>query len=152
MKIKNFRAPDGFTFDSLTLDHIDEINSVWAQKSKRSFKFLSTAVTQNPSTGLFNYKTGELVAWAMLFENGGLGNLQVNAKYLRTGLGEATYIEHIHKIAKNLKRGLTGHIVHQNSLSFYISTKLGAEWIDNNSFIGVKRKEKAKLIPLWGRL
>lgn len=43
----------------------------------------------------------------------------------------------------------TGHIVHQNSLSFYLLSKLGAEWIDKNSLILVKNKEKSKFIPLW---
>lgn len=87
-----------------------------------------------------------------MLETGGFGNLQVDKKFYGKGVGEATYITQVLKVSKDLGREATGHILHQNLLSFKITIKLGALWIDNNSFIGVRKKEKMLSFPMWSRL
>lgn len=87
-----------------------------------------------------------------MLETGGLGNLQVDEKYLKKGFGSKVYIKQILKVGRDFNRELCGHVAHQNSLSLYMAMKLGAQWIDNNSWIGVRKKEKSKMVPLWGRL
>lgn len=112
-----------------------------------------TIVTENPSTGLFDSKTGELAAWCIQLETGAMGNLQVEEKYHRKGLGESTLIEQRLKMLRDdPNRELVGHIAHQNAVSFGLSEKIGSMWIDNNSWIGVRKREKLELIPLWSRL
>jgi GNAT superfamily N-acetyltransferase len=153
LNLKNkFRTPKGFYFGSVNQTHVPKINSLWAQKSSRSFEFLSTLINENPSTGLFSNENGELAAWCLMLETGGMGNLQVDEKYYRKGFGEATYMKQALKLGKELGIELHGHIAHQNSISLKMSTKVGFEWIDSNSWIGVRQKEKLKFIPLWSRL
>lgn len=141
-------APDGFRLDSLNLSHIDKIDSVWAQRHSRSKEFLAKIITHNPT----NTKTDELVAWCIMLENGAMGNLQVDEKYYRHGLGTVTEQAQALKVAKDLNRELFGHIAHQNIKSLNLSAKNKYKWIDNYSWIGVKRREAQKLIPLWGHL
>lgn len=111
-----------------------------------------TIVTENPSTGLFDSKTGELAAWCIQLETGAIGNLQVNEKYYRRGLGESTVIEQRLKMSRELNCEIVGHIAHQNEASFGLTLKYGTLWIDNSSWIGVRKREPLKLIPLWSRL
>lgn len=59
---------------------------------------------------------------------------------------------HALKIEKELQRETCTHIAHQNLRSLNLAIKLGAQWIGNNSWIGVQPKAPLKLIPLWGHL
>lgn len=128
-----------------------KINSVWAQRSSTSEKLLSNVIEQNPSTGLFDSKTGELVAWCLMLETGSMGNLQVDERYDGRKFGQITYAVQMLKVAKN--REIFGHYVHQNAKSIYLAfNKGGHSWVDNNSWIGVKKRAPLKLVPLWGHL
>lgn len=111
-----------------------------------------TIVMENPSTGLFDSKTGELAAWCIQLETGAVGNLQVIEKYYRRGLGESTVTEQKLKVSRELNCEIIGHTAHQNAASIGLSRKFGSMWIDNCSWIGVRKREPLKLIPLWSRL
>lgn len=87
-----------------------------------------------------------------MLENGALGNLQVDENYYRRGFGELTQLAQMLKMSKEWKRELHCYIVHQNTKSFHLSTKLGGEWIDNLSWIGIKQRPMPSLIPLWALL
>lgn len=129
------------------------MNARWIQRYSRSQDFLSNCIAQNPSTGLFNKKTGELVAHVMMFETGTAGNLFVEEKYRRKGFGEAvTSVQHL-KMRRQLGCDIIGHIAHQNNASFQLFNKIyKGQWIDNNSWIGILPKEPQKVVPLWGHL
>lgn len=87
-----------------------------------------------------------------MLETGALGNLQVDENYYRRGFGELVYQAQLLKMGSEMKREIVAHIAHQNAASFHLSTKIGFEWIDNNSWIGFRQKEYPKLIPLWGTI
>lgn len=121
------------------------------QQDEKSLDYLTTVIRLNFSTGLFNSKTGELVAWCLTLETGALGTLQIDEKYAGKKMGEATYIEQMIK-CNSLDNEVVGYILHQNSFSHGMSMKLGGKWIDNNSFIGVKKKVMMKVVPMYRRV
>lgn len=127
------------------------MNSVWAQRHIGSEEFLKTAIRMNPSTGIYK-DDGELIAWTIFLETGAMGNLQVKDAYKRKDFATiVTSLQYL-KLIK-LGRVQFGHIVHQNDASFNFTTKKhGGKWIGNNSWIGIKKKEKTELAPLWGHL
>lgn len=87
-----------------------------------------------------------------MLETGAIGNLQVDEKYHRQGIGGLVALVQIAKVGKTLGREIVGHFAHQNEKSIKLADKNGNQWIDNYSWIGVKRRELPKLVPLWGHL
>lgn len=147
-----FRAPEGFHYAPLNASHVAKINSVWAQRSTTSEKFLSNLIEENPSTGAFKTDTGELAAWCVMLETGAMGNLQVDEKFLDCKIGVPTYMKQMETML-NLNREIIGHIVHQNLKAFGLAAIRGPnKWIGNNSWIGFKKKKPAALVPLWGHV
>lgn len=87
-----------------------------------------------------------------MLETGAMGNLQVDKRYENRKFGTLTYITQMFKMARE-NYPIIGHIVHQNKKSFnMVVTKGGQEWIGNNSWIGVRKKESLTVVPLWGHL
>lgn len=121
------RAPKGFYFDSLNQSHVAQMNSTWANRDSRSHKYISTCVAHNPSTGLFDKATGELVAWTMQDETGAPGNLGVVEKYRRNGYGELVCLMQYTKMGKDI----TGLVANENKASIEFMTKNGVQWVDN---------------------
>lgn len=127
------------------------MNSKWAQIHIGSVDFLKTAFKMNSSTGIFK-DDGELIARNIFLETGAMENLQVKNEYQRKDF--ATVVTQLQYL-KIIKMGRVpfGHIVHQNDASFNFSTKrYKGSWVGNNSWIGVKKKPKSELLPLWGHL
>lgn len=148
---KRSRIPKGFYSAPLKEEDAVVMNSVWAQRHIGSIDFLKTAIRMNPSTGIYK-DDGELIAWNIFLETGAMGNLQVKNEYQRKDF--ATFVSQL-QYFKVVKMGRVpfGHIVHQNDASFNFSTKRhDGKWIGNNSWIGVKKKPKSELLPLWGHL
>jgi len=147
------KLPEGFYFSSLNQSHVPKINSAWAQKSATSEKFLSNCIEQNPSTGIFSRETGELIAWCLMLETGCMGHLKVDKKYEGKNFGSIAYFAQIVKMVKDLNLDPIGYTVHQNSRSFSLgTTKWFQQWIANYTFVGVRRKDPSRQVPLWGRL
>ena len=145
------KIPKGYYHAPLTEKDVEVMNSIWAQRHIGSIDFLKTVVTMNPCTGIYK-DDGELIAWSILLETGAMGNLQVKEEYKRKDF--ATLVSQLQYL-KVLKMGRAsiGHIVHENDASFNFNTKRNsAIWIGNNSWIGVKKKSKSELLPLWGHL
>lgn len=145
------QIPDGFYHDSLKEKDVEVLNPVWAQRYSESGEFLKTVITMNPSTGLYK-NDGELIAWVIFLETGASGNLQVKKEYYRKSFGSIVSILQYCKVVKS-GRCFYGHVVHQNDASFNFSVNnYKCQWIGNNSWIGVKKRDKTELSPLWGHL
>lgn len=132
---------------------MEKINSIWVQRFSGSYDFLSNCIEMNPSTGLFDNDTGELVAWNMMMETGAAGNLHVDEKYRRKGFGQIVANMQMTKMMKERGCDIVGHVVHYNKASLNLVNKMGFQWIDNNSWIGVRPKPLQKVlprVPLWG--
>lgn len=129
------------------------MNSMWRQKYSRSHDFLSNCIAHNPSVGLFNKDTGELVAWTLMLETGASGSLVVLEKFRRKGFGESVTAELFRKMRKVIGKDITGHVGHQNMPSLELVKRFkGKQWIDNNSWIGIRPQQPLKIVPLWGHL
>lgn len=128
---------------------MEKVNSNWIQRFSRSHEYIANCIAENPSTGMFT-ESGELVAWCIMLETGAAGNLYVDEKYRKKGLGEIVTATQMNKVGKQLGYDTVGHVVHYNKISLSMSMKMGYEWIDNNSWIGVRPKPPPKLVPVWG--
>lgn len=114
----------------------------------RNTKALTIKLLENSIE--FNNENREMVAWCMMLETGGPGNVQLEDKYHRRGFGRVTIMKQLQKMLKVINRDQLAHIAHHNTPSFNMCTKLGAEWVGNCSWVGVKRKESGRMTPLWG--
>lgn len=61
----NCRVPDDLELKPVRREHAKKINALWPGKFENSEKFLEDAIQLNPSMGLYNKKTGEILAWNM---------------------------------------------------------------------------------------
>lgn len=81
--------PNGYRLRAMsTLEHARTANNLWPYKHNGSLYYLNRLIALNPSIGLFNTDTDELVAWCFRFQSGVLGTLQVKEPFLRKGLGK----------------------------------------------------------------
>ncbi|KAG4068589.1 hypothetical protein HA402_004930 [Bradysia odoriphaga] len=143
--------PDGFYLDDLKQCHVEKINSMWPQRFSDSYKFLSNCVAQNPSTGLFNKDTNELVAWQIMLETGAAGHLFIDNKFRRKGFATIVTLAQRIKV-KKLRNDTVGFVAHQNKASQQLVKTVGNQWLSNVSFIGICPKPSRIDVPLWGHL
>lgn len=124
---------------------------MWPQRYSGSYDFISNCVAQNPSSGLFNKDTGELVAWVLMLETGAGGHLFIDNKFRRKNFAKLlTFAQRI-KI-KKLQNDVVGFIAHQNKTSQQLSESVGNQRLDNVSWIGIRPKPPRIDVPLWGHL
>lgn len=80
--------PNGYTLKRMsTLDHARTANDLWPYKHDGSLYYLKRLIDLNPSVGVFDTVTDELIAWCFRFQSGFLGALQVKEAYFRQGFG-----------------------------------------------------------------
>jgi GNAT superfamily N-acetyltransferase len=136
------RIPENFYIDSLTEDHICQINSLWHHRFDGSDKFISYTIKNHKNAGLFNYHK-ELVAWCLRYDNGSLGILQVAENHRRKGYGSLVTKFLSKKIAKEEKSAVISLIVPGNVKSEKMFEKLGFKNLgQHSSLIVTQRKEK----------
>lgn len=156
MQIKSFHVdrklvPEGFYVDSLKEGDVNLMNQLWAQKYDGSEQFLKTAIRMNPSTGIYK-NDGELVAWGIILETGAMGNLQVKGEYKRKEFGSIISMFNGCSLTK-MGRQIIFHVVHQNEVSLNLTVnKHKGQWIGNNSWIGVKKRDKTELCVVKTKL
>lgn len=125
---------------------------MWVAQYSRSRDLISNCISHNPSVGLFEKETGELVAWTFMYDTGVSGGLGVLDKYRRKGFGEAVTAVLFNKMRKVIGNDIAAHVVHQNKASLELVKRFNAQWIGNNSWIGIRPKQPPKIVPLWGHL
>lgn len=86
-----------------------------------------------------------------MLETGSAGGLLVVDKYRRNGFGEVITAKQFGKI-KELGYDYTAHVAHQNNASMQLAKRIGGQWIDNNSWIGIRPKKPPQIVPLWGHI
>lgn len=137
--------------DDLRQCHVEKLNSSWPQRYPGSYEFLSNSVAQNPSTGLFNKETGELVAWNVMHDTGVTGHLFVDDRYRRKRFAEIVALAQRMKIKKQ-RCDAIGFIVHENKAALTFSNHMENKWIGNVSWIGIRPKQPRKSGAMWGHL
>ncbi|XP_037927693.1 uncharacterized protein LOC119662191 [Teleopsis dalmanni] len=78
---------NGFVIKPLTEKYIEQINDSWPHKYPGSDYLIQRIVRFNHTIGVFDTITGVLCGWVMEQEYGTIGNLHVEPKYQRRGLG-----------------------------------------------------------------
>uniref|UniRef100_A0A182YTB7 GCN5-related N-acetyltransferase Rv2170-like domain-containing protein n=1 Tax=Anopheles stephensi TaxID=30069 RepID=A0A182YTB7_ANOST len=71
----------------LTIEDAVTANSLWPYRTNGSEMLLKRLALWNPSVGLFDKATGEMMAWCFGFQSGAYGILQVPVNHRRKGYG-----------------------------------------------------------------
>ncbi|XP_058060975.1 uncharacterized protein LOC131211498 [Anopheles bellator] len=83
----SLNIPDGFELRPLLVHDATKADDHWPNRHTGSLFFLQRLAAWNPSIGLYEKSTGDLVAWCFRLQAGALGALQVDPNYLRRGFG-----------------------------------------------------------------
>lgn len=126
-------CPEGFYLKPLSTtednNHAKIVDKYWPNRHKGSLFLLARLIEWNPSIGLFQETTDELVAWCVRLQGGFLGALQVKDNYQRRGFGSVVTRAIARAIADEGDDviALVGDCNHASRGMF---TKLGFEVID----------------------
>lgn len=58
-------CPTAYYLDSVRVEHARLINDLWSARHVGSLKLIQLLIENNPSVGLYEQETGELVAWCL---------------------------------------------------------------------------------------
>lgn len=83
-----YTVPDSIRLESLTVDHVTEVNEHLPYKSSTSAGYIRHMIEFLPSIGAFNKDTGELMGWILTYMNECHSALTVKQKYQGKGLGK----------------------------------------------------------------
>ncbi|KAG5676875.1 hypothetical protein PVAND_006681 [Polypedilum vanderplanki] len=140
-------TPEGFYNATLNKEDLSQVLAALPQKSEKCIQYLKTVIEFNPTTGLFK-NNGELVAWCMQHEIGALGNLYVKEEFLRRNFAMQILPLQALKIYDQ-NEPIFGDVLHHNYKSFNLMNKFKHEWLDNISWIGVRKNSTIKNVPFW---
>lgn len=133
------QTPKNFEFKSLSLENVEQINSVWPHRYECSDKFLEYSIKYHISVGLYDGDKN-LVAWCLRYDNGSLAILQVDKKHLKKGFGSLVVKKISKKIAIECDSDLIALILHENLKSKNLFKKLGFEELGGHTWFGFKNK------------
>lgn len=84
-------CPKGFYIKQLSTDakknDAEIVDTHWPNRHQGSLFLISRLIEWNPSVGLYEENTDDLVAWCVRLQGGFLGALQVKKNYQRRGFG-----------------------------------------------------------------
>ncbi|XP_072942578.1 glycine N-acyltransferase-like protein 3 [Epargyreus clarus] len=82
----NVTLPKGFSFDYLSLDHLDLLDSTWPHRYPGSDFYFEILIKCKMGYGLF--RDGKLISWVLIKEMGALLHLYTLQEERRKGYGE----------------------------------------------------------------
>ncbi|KAF0770635.1 N-acetyltransferase domain-containing protein [Aphis craccivora] len=120
----DYETPEDVFIDKLSLDHIDFIYSQWTHSDIYPKSDLWDIVRLNISLGIFSRHNGELLAWAMCGNYGGLSTLVVQKDYRRRGFGKLIVLAVTKEMGEN---GVSPHalISEKNNVSLSLFKNVG---------------------------
>ncbi|XP_070489891.1 uncharacterized protein [Chironomus tepperi] len=119
-----YEVPPNFHVKELTEENVEQINSIWPHRSEGSESFVSYSIKYHLNVGVYD-DDNNLAAWCLRYDNGALGVLQTDPKYLRKGLGSVAVKSFSKKIAEEFQCDNIALVVHGNEKSMNLFTKLG---------------------------
>ena len=133
-----YEVPQGLVIRRLSNSDIEKVNSAWPNRYKGSEKLLLYCIDTNFSLGLFDEKSGELLAWCLENDVNSLFVLQVDENHLRKGYATIITKALSKLIADERGIDINTTIICSNVKSRGLFEKLSFEVIDKNSFIIVR--------------
>lgn len=89
LKKSTFRIPEGWYYQSLTLNDVDEINQKVQREGGDNLRYIEHSIKYQLSLGLFDER-GVMQAWVYGVDVGTLGTLGVTDEHKAKGAGSAT--------------------------------------------------------------
>jgi FR47-like protein len=83
-------------FRPITMEHLDEINSLFPRKGPYGYLFLKHAIEDKINLGVFDKNTNELTCWCFELDTRTLGMIMTKPTYQRSSLAMILY-NHISK-------------------------------------------------------
>ncbi|CAH2042193.1 unnamed protein product, partial [Iphiclides podalirius] len=124
---KDVRLQKELTFKLLSLEYVEQVDSVWPHRYPGSLWYFELLTRANLGYGLFN--GDKLIAWVFIKEMGALGHLYTLEEHRRKGYGELVL-----KLISNilLKQGkyVVAFCLEGNTSAYKLYTKLGFQRTD----------------------
>ncbi|XP_070489954.1 uncharacterized protein [Chironomus tepperi] len=136
-----YEVPAGLVIRRLSTSDAKKINSVWPHKYQGSESFISHIIDVNLSVGLYDEKSGELIAWCHEHDISTLFVLQVDEKHLRKGYAGLVTKAITKHVAQEHGYCVNTNIMRENFKSMALFEKLSFKKIDNNSWLAVRKME-----------
>ncbi|KAM3960297.1 uncharacterized protein ACR2FA_005595 [Aphomia sociella] len=129
--------PPGISFDLLTEEHIDLVDSCWPHRYPGSTWYFELLIKAKAGYGFF--ENGKLISWMFINELGVITHVYTIELYRKRGLAEIL-LKKVCNIRLNENKDLLVYCVATNTVARYIYNKMGFLMYDQLSWYFLKSK------------